>query len=57
MKASYVKISIGVIFILSIFVNIELVNADIVWSEDFDDGNIEDWMIQSGNWSAEKEHL
>ena len=57
LKASYVKICLGVIFIFSVFVNIGLANADIVWSDDFNDGDNEEWTTVWGNWTTENKLL
>ena len=52
LRASYVNICLGVIFIFSVFVNIGLANADIVWSDDFDDGDFDGWTVGLGEWAV-----
>jgi hypothetical protein len=31
--------------------------ADVVWSDDFDDGDYDNWAVQTGTWGAEEKYL
>ncbi len=50
MKTEILKISgllIGLIFVFSLF---PLASAAVVWSDNFDDGNYDDWNVTVGDW-------
>jgi len=39
------------------FCTFEEVSADEVWSDDFQDGDYDNWTIQKGTWTAEDNYL
>jgi len=51
LKVSFVKLSLIVVFLFYLFTSFETCQADVVWSDDFNDGNLDDWHT-IGNWSA-----
>lgn len=51
LKVYYLKLSLGVIFLLCLFTRLDTCYSEVVWSDNFDDGNLDDWHLR-GNWSV-----
>jgi hypothetical protein len=46
----YVSILIGLVFVFSLFP--QSAEAAVVWHDNFDDGNLDDWTLTSGGWTV-----
>jgi len=57
MRDLYVKLGFLALLSICFFSNLRSVQAEVVWSDDFDDGDYDGWEIQRGNWSAENGFL
>jgi hypothetical protein len=57
LKESYFKLSLGIIFITCLITNLKICRAEVVWSDNFDDGDISDWMIAQGRFTVENGSL
>jgi hypothetical protein len=53
MKVQYVKLGFIALLFICIYSNVNVGHAEIVWSDDFEDGDTEGWTITQGNLSAE----
>jgi hypothetical protein len=56
LKVNYVKIRFLVIFFICLF-SFQLSNAEVVWSEDFDDGDYNGWSTTQGAFAVEEGYL
>jgi hypothetical protein len=45
------------LFIASIYLDVKLVKAGTIWSDDFNDGDYYDWQEVLGKWSAENKSI
>ncbi|MFW9786824.1 MAG: hypothetical protein ACFFE2_15260 [Candidatus Thorarchaeota archaeon] len=50
----YVALLLGLVLISTSF---QQATADIVWEDDFDDGNYNGWIVIEGNWNATEGYL
>ena len=57
MKGQYVKLGFLVLLFFCIYSRFIAVQAEVVWSDDFDDGDYDGWEVKRGNWSAENGFL
>jgi len=52
MKLSFSSLGILALLSISIFSNLNVCQAEVVWSDDFNDGDFEEWSVSSGIWSV-----
>jgi hypothetical protein len=52
MKVNYVKLGFLALLFICLYSNVNVL-AEVVWSDDFEDGDTEGWNIAQGNFSAE----
>jgi len=57
MKIYYVKLGFLAFLFICVYTSLSVGHAEVVWSDDFDDGDYDGWEIQRGNWSAENGFL
>jgi len=50
MKLSFSSLGILALLSISIFSNLNVCQAEVVWSDDFNDGDFEEWSVSSGIW-------
>jgi hypothetical protein len=50
LKVSYLKFSLGAIFIFCLFTNIKSCQADVIWSSNFNEETIDGWTTKFGTW-------
>ena len=57
MKGQYVKLGFLALLFICLYSSWNAVQAEVVWSDDFNDGDYDGWGIQRGNWSADNNYL
>ncbi|MHA2428993.1 MAG: hypothetical protein ACXADB_13300 [Candidatus Hermodarchaeia archaeon] len=53
MKVHYVKLGFLALIFICLYSNVNEGHAEVVWSDDFEDGDTEGWNIAQGNFSVE----
>ena len=53
LKVHYVKLGFIAIFVICLVSTLNLGQAEVVWSEDFDDGDYDGWSLNLGEVTAE----
>ena len=57
MKVHYVKLGFLALLFFCIYSTVIVGQAEVVWSDDFNDGDYDGWTPAWGNWSTEKNRL
>ena len=52
MKVNYVKLGFLALLFICVYSNLHAVQAEVVWSDDFDDGDYEGWPAGFGDWAV-----
>ena len=57
MKGQYVKVGFLALLFVCVYSGLMVVQAEVDWSDDFEDGDYDGWEVKRGNWSAENGFL
>ena len=57
MKGQYYKFGFLALLFICLYSSLIVVQAEVVWSDDFDDGDYDGWEVKRGNWSADNGFL
>jgi len=57
MKVHHVNLGLLAILFICLYSNVNVGQAEVVWSDDFNDGNFDGWTIELGEWTVTNETL